>query len=218
MTGRAASPAKRSRTRYTAERRAFDRLKADCPHDAKREYELAIRTLPRRYNTTIYENRFVVGGAVEAFMCALLRSAGLDCTLYGSQARGGDILLPNDRKISVKGTFRGVTGIRLLNRMGEGERKWTTATLFVVSGVGIAFGAPDTVESAHIESVGDAIVLKKDGLQRIVDNPENVFAMDIDDKPPTETTGLSLKASTAVARQILLDTSSAVLRQMLKID
>ena len=174
--------------------------------------------LLQRYNTTIYENRFVVGGAVEVFTCALLRSTGLDCTLYGSQAREGDILLPNDRKISVKGTFRGVTDIRLLNTMGKGERKWTTATLFVVSGLGIAFGTPDMVESAHIESVGDAIVLKKGGLQRIVDNPENVFAMDIDDKPPTETTGLSLKASTTVARQILQDTNSATLRQALKSD
>lgn len=96
--------------------------------------------------------------------------------------------------------------------------KRATTTLFVVSGLGIAFGTPDTVEAAHIKSVGDAIVLKTDGLRRIVDNPKNVFAMDIDDKPPTETTGSSLKASTAVARRILLDTNSAILRRALKID
>ena len=63
--------------RYTAERRAFDWLRDTCPEAARRDYEQAIRTLVERYNTTIYENRFVVGGAVEVFTWALLRSAGI---------------------------------------------------------------------------------------------------------------------------------------------
>ena len=49
---------------YTQERRVFDRLKSDCSDEAKQEYELAFDTLLTRYNTTIHENRFVVGGAV----------------------------------------------------------------------------------------------------------------------------------------------------------
>lgn len=198
----------RARTRYMAERRVFDRLKADCPREARMEYELAIQTLIERYNTTIFENRFIAGGAVEVFTYALLRAVGIDCALYGDQAQAGDILLPNDRKLSVKGSFRGVTDIRLLNQMGEGDREWSTATLFVVSGVGVVFGAPDMVDGSHLKDAGDAKVLKKAGLQALIDDPANTIEMEIAPKPPTEMTGFSHKASTAVARQILFEMGS----------
>lgn len=111
------------RTRYTAERRVFDRLKSDCSRTVKNDYQVAVKKLVELYNTTIYENRFIVGGAVEVFTYALLRSVGIDCTLYGDQAQGGDILLPNNRTLSVKSRFRGVAEIRLLNKMGDGERR-----------------------------------------------------------------------------------------------
>ena len=94
---------------YRQERRAFDRLKSNCTVEAKQEYEIAIFTLLERFNTTIYENRFVVGGAVEMFTCALLRAVGIDCILYGSQSTAGDLLLPNDKKLSIKASFRGLT-------------------------------------------------------------------------------------------------------------
>ena len=51
-------------TPYRQERRVFKRLKQDCKQEIKREYECAISTLLKCYNTTIYENRFVVGGEV----------------------------------------------------------------------------------------------------------------------------------------------------------
>ena len=215
---RASAPTRRAsapRTRYRAERRVFERLKADCPRKARQEYELAIQTLIERYNTTIYENRFIAGGAVEVFTCALLRSVGIDCTLYGDQAHAGDILLPKNRKLSVKGSFRGVADIRLLNQMGGGTREWDTATLFVVSGVGVAFGTPDMVEADQLKDVGDAKMLKKAGLQALIDNPANVIEMKIALKPPTEMTGFSHKASTAVARQILFETGAKELLKRL---
>lgn len=195
-------------TRYMQERRVFDRLKTDCSQSSQQEYELAIRTLLERYNTTIYENRFIAGGAVEVFTYALLRTVGIDCTLYSDQAMAGDILLPNDRKLSVKGSFRGVEDIRLLNQMGEGDRQWSAATLFIVSGVGIVFGAPDMVDKSYLKHAGDAKVLKKAGLQFLIDDPANVITMKIAPKPPTEMTGFSHKASTAVARQILFEMQS----------
>ena len=77
----------------------------------------------------------------------------------------GDILLPNDRKISIKGTFKGIANVRLLNKMGEGDRQWKTATLFVVSGLGVVFGAPDMVYKTHLKNVGDALVIRKAGLK-----------------------------------------------------
>ena len=198
-------------TRYKQERRVFDRLKSDCTVEAKQEYELAIHTLLERYNTTIYENRFVVGGAVEVFTCALLRVVGIDCTLYGSQATAGDLLLPNDKKLSIKGSFRGLTAIKLLNQMGEGDREWATATLFVVSGVGIIFGAPDMVETDHVKATGDGKSLTASGLKHLAENPANVLAMEIPDKPPTEMAGLSHRASTPVAREVLFETQAQIL-------
>ena len=197
------------RMRYSAEQRAFERLKKDCSPNSKQEYELAISVLVERYNTTIYENRFIVGGAVEIFTFALLRSVGIDCTLYGDQAKSGDILLPNDKKLSVKGSFTGgATDIKLINQQGEGVRSWETATLFVLADVGIVFGAPDMVASSYIKPVGDGLTLKRKGLQLLMQNELNVFAMEISRKPPTETTGFSHKASTAVARQILTEIES----------
>ena len=81
-------------TRYRQERRVFDRLKSDCPDRAKQEYELAIGTLLERYNTTIYENRFVVGCVVEVFTCAFLRVVGIDCTPYGSTGNCWGLITP----------------------------------------------------------------------------------------------------------------------------
>lgn len=203
-------------TTYAQERRAFDRLKSDCSRETAAEYEEAVRNLVGRYNTTIHENRFIVGGAVEVFTFALLRSVGIPCTLYGDESRSGDILLPNDRKISVKSSFTGISNIKLINQMGEGARYWDTATLFVVAGVGIVFGTADMVDDSTIRSTGDGVELRKPGLQHLVDQDANVFHMDIAYKPPTETTGFSEKASTAVARQILADLGSSNLQTAIR--
>lgn len=199
-------------TSFAAERRAFTRLKTHCPPESRREYERAIRTLLERYNTTIHENRFVVGGAVEVFTCALLRSVGLDCNLYSAQEQAGDILLPKGKKLSIKGSFKGgAQDIKLINQMGGGRRDWNTATLFVLSGEGIVYGAPDMVAAEHIKQVGDGVVLKRAGLQMLMSQPKNLFAMNIALKPPTETTAFSEKASVAVAKQILLEAEEQLL-------
>ncbi|MCY4106382.1 MAG: hypothetical protein OXG02_06725 [Chloroflexi bacterium] len=186
------------------ERRVFDRLRSDVSDEAKYQYEYAIKDLLQRYNTTIHENRFIVGGAVEVFTYALLKSVGIDCTLYGDQSKHGDILLPNDRKLSIKGSFvGGVTSIKLMNKLGGGLRAWTTATLFVISEVGIVYGSPDMVEDKHIQDTRDGTMLTRAGLNALVNDESNLLEMNIERKPPTEMTGFSHKASTAVARQIL---------------
>lgn len=196
-------------TTYNAERRVFDRLRSDCTPEARAEYEQVVATLVERYNTTIYENRFTVGGAVEVFTYALLRSVGIDCTLYGSQSKDGDILLPNDRKLSVKGQFTGSGNVRLMNKQGSGEREWATATLFILSDIGIVFGAPDMVDDEHIRDTSDALEITRRGLRALTEDVDNVFDIAIARKPPTEMTGFSFKASTAVARQILFETKAA---------
>ena len=82
---------------YTHERRVFQRLREHSSDTARKEFERASAELILSYNTTIPENRFIVGGAMEVFVCALLRSVGIHAILYGEESHGGDILLPNDK-------------------------------------------------------------------------------------------------------------------------
>lgn len=189
---------------YTSERRVFERLKADCTEESKREYELAFKTLLERYNTTIRENRFLAGGAVEVFTYALLCSVGIDCQLYADQSMEGDLLLPNHKMLSVKGTFTGGAGdVKLMNKLGSSNWEWTTATLFVISEVGIVYGTPNMVNSDDIRDSGDGVVLKRRAVRGLIEKLDNVFPMNLPRKPPPEMTGFSYKASTAVARQIM---------------
>lgn len=207
-----------SDTSHVVERRAFEHLRTRCSEQAKLEYEMAVQRLLRRYNTTIHENRFVVGGVIEVFTYALLRSVGIECDLCGSQSKDGDIMLADGRLLSIKGTFTGVSNVKLLNQLGAGNRSWIASTLFVVSGVGIVFGAPDMVRPDHVKSTGDGVELKRTGLQYLIDSPENVVAMNIARKPPTENAESSEKASTALARQILSDLGSDELARAFRSD
>lgn len=189
---------------YAQERRVFDRLRSACSEGAKSEYETAVARLLNRYNTTVRENRFIVGGAVKFFTCSLLRSVGIDCSLLEEQSHPGDVLLPNNGKLLIKSTFTGgPADVRLMNKMGGGYQTWATATLFVISYVGLVYGSPDMVAKKHIQDVDDGTTLTKAGLQSLINMPNNLFEAEIAKKPPAKTTGFSEKASTAVARQIL---------------
>lgn len=109
----------------------------------------------------------------------------------------------------MKGSFTGKRdAIGLMNKRGEGFRPWSTATLFVVSGEGIVFGSPKMVSPEHVRDSGDQVILTYRGLRSLIENPNNVFPMEIAQKPPTEMTGFSQKASSALARQILQDTEA----------
>lgn len=190
---------------YNAEKRYFNTLRDSLTQETKDEYERAVARLVGLYNTTIYENRFVVGGAVELLTLALLRSVGIPATAYGDETAAGDIMLPNNLMLSVKSKFTRAGNIRLINKQGGGHREWRVATLFVVSEVGMIYADPDMVEPNDIIDSTDAIQLKGSALSRIAENQDNKIAMAIPIKPPKEQTLRSLKASNAVVRQIIDD-------------
>ena len=199
---------------YSEEKKVFEKLKSESSTEAKTEYEVAIRELLKNYNTTIHENRFIVGGAVEVFTYCLLRCVGIDCALVGSQAQGGDIALRSGKKISIKGSFNGLTSVKLINQLGTGERNWTTATFFVISGVGILFGSPDIVPQEYVRFTQDGTEINKKGMKHLIDAyPQNVFKIDIAHKAPTKEANKSLKASTILAKQILSDTNARSLKK-----
>lgn len=190
---------------YRREQEAFQRLRNNCSEDVAREYETAIKTLLEQYNTTIYENRFVVGGAVEIFTCALLRKSGVEC-IYAGQETGGDLLLPQGEKISIKGSFTEKhANIKLINKLGDGARYWETATLFVRSGIGIVYGDPSMVSEKYVQQIGDGVSLKYNAIKELKKEERNVFPLNLPIKAPKEKAGASRKASVAVAKQILLD-------------
>ena len=117
-------------------------FKDNLSNKTRQEYEIGIRTLIERYNTTIRENRFVVGGVVEIFTMALLRSTGIEVSAYGAESVAGDLILPDLKMFSVKSSFTSSGSIRLVNTMGDSATNWTTATLFVLANVGIVYGDP----------------------------------------------------------------------------
>ena len=192
---------------FVAERKVFKDLKSKCINYAKQEYEEAIAYLHRHYNPTVYEHRFIVGGVIEAFTCALLRSTGTCCRLESQEG----IVLPNDRRLSVSSTFQGgPTSITVLNKMGEGHRSWDTATLFVVSKVGIVYGDSEIVDCKEIEDVGDRVRLSKKGVEQLIENDSLVFRMNLKPKPPFKET-CNPRASYTLAKHILKEQESSKL-------
>lgn len=194
-------------TSYKAEQHYFNVLKADISDESRKEYEVAVNTVVSRFNTSVLENRFTVGGAVEVFTCALLRSVGIECYHNAARTTGGDLTLPDKKELSIKGSFAGISSIGLINKRGGGQRKWITATLFVVSGVGIVFGAPDMVDADDINDAQDQIQLKKKGLEKLVRDDKNVISLNIANKPPKEKAGETKRQSMEVARFILKEKS-----------
>ena len=172
-----------------------------------------------RYNTTIYENRFIVGGVVEVFTLALLRSGGVPANGYGDETARGDLILPNNKRLSVKGRFtKGKSSIRLINTMGDSIPDWTTPTLFVLSNIGIVYGDPDMVDSKYLKKTKDALTLHDEALVKIRENANNVIQVNIPYKPPKEMTRFSHKASMPVARTIMFEQKLKTLLAQMRSD
>lgn len=123
----------------------------------------AIARTHERYDTAIYENRFVVGGIVEHIIGASSRAVGVPIDQSAKWKTGVDLALP-DRLggLSVKGTFAPRTKtVRLINTMGrsETERSWEHATVFVNCDHGLGYADPEYLAKATAFS-GDAIEIE----------------------------------------------------------
>src|SRR3990172_8976444 len=131
---------------YEQERAIFRRFKTELERNEvlRREVESAIEALLSEYNTTLHENRFVVGGVLEHIIGAAMRAAGIEATNVGKFNPRIDISAPGAEGFSVKGGFTGAGPIRLINVLGEGVGGgWQEATIFVLTGIGIAYADPE---------------------------------------------------------------------------
>ncbi|MDE0087056.1 MAG: hypothetical protein OXU23_15150 [Candidatus Poribacteria bacterium] len=190
-------------TNFDIERDYFKHLQENLSNETKKEYETGVKHLVERYNTAIYENRFTVGGVVEVFTLALMRSTGIEIEGCGSEAQGGDLILPNGRMFSLKSSFTTGGSVILVNTRGDSGTDWKTATLFVLSNVGIVYGDPAMAQEDDLNRVADNLQIKRTALNRFAQDPSKLIQMNIPFKPPTKMADISMKASDAVARQLM---------------
>ena len=190
---------------YTSERRYFANLKANLTPDVQDEFERAMSALLSQYNTSIRENRFIAGGATEVFTVALLRSTGIPARMYGEETDAGDVILPGNKMLSVKGEFAKSSSVRLINKLGGGKRNLKTATLFVISGTGMIYGDPDMFSESDFKDSGDALTIYRRALMRVAEDPMNLIEMNIPFKPPKEQALHSRNASQEIARRIVYE-------------
>lgn len=133
------------------------------------EFLAACRAVNVRFDTAIYENRFIVGGVVEQLLGASMRAVGCDIDNVAKTSRGVDLFLPTlDVGFSVKAQFKRGPDIRLVNTMGGSGASavWTHATIFVIVGVGIGYADPDLVTSGLVPK-SDVLLLKTSALAEL---------------------------------------------------
>lgn len=173
------------------------------------EFENAIEKLVTEYDTANWENRFVVGGALEVLFCALLNSLGFKCK-WLREARY-DIEI-NGVNFSMKSNFTGTGDIRLINILGDEVVEWEEPTLFFISGLGICYADP--MMGIPTRRTNDALVIRTGDIKSMVEKEDKwVLHIKIPRKPKN-----SKKIKTAsydVAKSILEEIDSKYLRKHL---
>lgn len=181
--------------------------------EIKSEFVNAIVMLLKEYDTAIYENRFVVGGAVEHIFVALLRALGFESYHAGSKERRSDLII-NGVKFSIKTNFKGSGEIRLINKLGKGEISWSEPTIFLISELGLVYGDPILLKD-KTKDTGDAIVINVADIKNFSKNePQFLIRLNIPVKGDIES---PQTVSIDVARSILEKIKSKLLINYLEL-
>lgn len=161
----------------------------------------AIRALVTEYSTSIRENRFTVGGAIEHIIGAAMRAAGLPARNRGHLECGSDIRV-DGVGFSIKGVFSHRLGaVGLINTRGVNTSVvWKDATILVLAGVGIGYVDPVLVPDSTVLRSDQLQLPKKAYLGFLREHPEYLIALPIPANPKSEATRV---ASYAVAEEIL---------------
>lgn len=201
---------------FDSERKCFQQFKQNLTDEARQDYESAISTLIRTYNTAIRSNRFIVGGVVEVFTMALMRSAGIDVDRIASESVGGDLILPDSKMLSIKSSFTN-SPIRLINTMGSSQTDWTVATLFVVAKIGIIYGDPLMVTEDDLRRPNDVLTILKGAINRLAQDENNLIPMNIPPKPPYDSSEQNDEPGieTSIAKRIAFNLNLARLSDYL---
>jgi hypothetical protein len=171
------------------------------------EFEKAVQKLVEEYNTANWENRFVVGGALEILFCALLKSLGFQCK-WLKEARY-DVKV-NKMKFSLKSNFVGSGDIRLINILGDEKATWEEPTLFFISSLGICYADPQM--NLRTKHTRDALVINTREIKNLVKN-HNEWLISISIPRKSRSPKEAKTASYDVARSILEEINSQYLKK-----
>jgi hypothetical protein len=198
---------------FESERQLFFDFKSGLERNSVvlEEFLGACEQVNLRFDTGIYENRFIVGGVVEQLLGASMRAVGCNIDNVAKTRRGVDLLSPAlGLGLSVKAQFKKGPEIRLVNTMGGSgaDVVWAHATIFVVVGVGIGYADPDLVSNGLIAR-SDVLTLKIDSLKKLWSTyPKYLIDCDVPSKPAKSSQ--SRVASDVVAQDIMIDFTNLI--------
>ena len=189
------------------------KIKFEKNGEVENEFVRAIDKLVAEYDTAIYENRFVVGGAVEFLFVALVRALGFNVGHVGTSEKRGDFEVEGLR-FSLKTNFTGKGEIRLINKLGQDVNvTWDEATIFIISGLGIIYADPDLLTTGIVDK-GDALVVSAENLKSFIEKQDDFWIkVQIPYKPNAVIS--SRIASFDIAIAILEETKSKILIKFL---
>ncbi len=170
-----------------------------------KEFENALSKLISEYNTANWENRFVVGGALEILFCALLNSMGFK-SKWLKKARY-DIKV-DGIPFSLKSNFISSGDIRLVNILGDERVSWEEPTIFFISGLGICYADPQM--GLRTKHTSDALIINVKEIKSLSEkNAEWHIYINIPEKP--KNSQIIKTASYDVAESILKEIKSKYL-------
>lgn len=190
-------------------RNVWARLKSGLENSPSLLDELlgAVSSLLGDYDSSIRENRFIVGGATERILATAMRAAGIANVRSRGLAEDKEDLVVDGVGISVKSSFTGRRDqIRLINTLGDSAARWSAPTIFIIAERGIGYADPGLLPNAT-RAARDAVILPRAPLDAFHDrNPDYFLACAVPRKPmdPTQTK----VASESVANEIMARTAN----------
>ncbi len=203
---------------FAKAREVFKRIRATYKEESSAqptaEFEAALRKLVETYDTAIFENRFIVGGATEVLLCAWLRALGLRCEVQSGAHMRTDLKI-EDVPFSVKTNFARSSSIRLVNVLGDSpEADWREPLLVLLAKDGLFYIDPNLAAPGDLRRRADVLELRTAAVRRLKGS-EWHLPIRVPRKPKEDQETPSRVASHAVAREVLESIASQILLSQL---
>ncbi len=145
-----------------------------------------IEDLTNDYNTSIHENRFVVGNVIQRLTKTLLDHAlstsNMKCKFKDDGQNGIEICNEKESAI-IKVQYTGeVSRITLKNKLSDNLSNWNWACLIIIGGKGMFYSDHSLVSSDYIKEESGALILTKKGVEDLIQKEEWKINMDIPQK------------------------------------
>jgi len=178
--------------------------------ELKEHFEAAIKKALTEYDTSIYENRFVVGGIIEYLVLAAINGSGIARGRHmGGASMRADICIesyhgrPCSENFSIKYSSSGA--VRMVNVLGKSRAAaWNEPTLFVLPESGVIYADEAYISKKAIRRTADAIeIARKAILLHARKNPSMVLQVKIPLKRELKVEQTGKTASEDLARAMI---------------